>query len=191
MAKKRRSQHDPELSVIHYQEQLEKMAKAYEKSATRRNQRAVNGFAILKQVQETVRDYLNQASEAMKKPIIAQLSVEFLGIAMAYLKASNEGFSSYALTGRVAQIATLKATGIVSSTELTCAQVGEIVNGMLKKVSGMTADPLTFTENDGICEATPANPMPKLSIASPSTGYTVSLNDILKAKTPEEVLMGK
>jgi len=191
VAKKRRSQHDPMLSVIRYQEQLEKMAKAYEQSTTRRNQRAVNGFAILKQVQQTVRDYLNEASNAMKKPIIAQLGVEFLGVAMAYLKASNEDFSSYALTGRVAQIATLKATGIISSTELTCAQVGEIINGMLKKVSGMTEDPLTFTENDGVCEATPANPMPKLSIASPSTGYTVSLNDILKAKTPEEVLMGK
>ena len=191
MAKKRRSVHDPTLSVIHYQEQLEKMSKAYDQSMTRRNQRAVNGFAILKQVQQTVRDYLNEASEAMKKPIIAQLSVEFLGIAMAYLRASNEGFSSYALTGRVAQIATLKATGIVNGTELTCAQVGEIINGMLKKVSGMSADPLTLTENDGICEATPANPMPKLSIASPSTGYTVSLNDVLKAKTPEEVLMGK
>ena len=191
MAKKRRSVHDPMLSVIHYQEQLTKMAKAYDQSMTRRNQRAVNGFAILKQVQQTVRDYLNEASEAMKKPIIAQLGVEFLGIAMAYLRASNEGFSSYALTGRVAQIATLKATGIVSGTELTCAQVGETVNGMLKKISGMSADPLTFTENDGICEATPANPMPKLSIASPSTGYTVSLNDVLKAKTPEEVLMGK
>ena len=191
MAKKRRSVHDPMLSVIHYQEQLEKMAKAYEQSATRRNQRATNGFAILKQVQETVRDYLNEASNAMKKPIIAQLSVEFLGVAMAYLRASNEGFSSYALTGRVAQIATLKATGIISSTELTCAQVGEIINGMLKKVSGMTEDPLTFTENDGVCEATPANPMPKLSIASPSTGYTTSLDNILKAKSPEEVLMGK
>jgi len=191
VAKKRRALHDPIESVIHYQEQLEKMAKAYEQSATRRNQRATNGFSILKQVQETVRDYLNEASNAMKKPIIAQLSVEFLGVAMAYLKASNEGFNSYALTGRVAQIATLKATGIISSTELTCAQVGEIINGMLKKISGMTEDPLTFTEHDGICEATPANPMPKLSVTSTSTGYTVSLSDILKAKTPEEVLMGK
>ncbi len=92
MAKKRRALHDPELSVIHYQEQLEKMAKAYEKSATRRNQRAVNGFSILKQVQETVRDYLNQASEAMKKPIIAQLGVEFLGVAMAYLRSFKRRF---------------------------------------------------------------------------------------------------
>ena len=191
MAKKRRSVHDPTLSVIHYQEQLEKMAKAYEKSASRRNQRAVNGFTMLKQVQQTVRDYLNEASNAMKKPIIAQLSVEFLGVAMAYLRGSNEGLNAYALSGRVAQIATLKATGIISSTELTCAQVGEIINGMLKKISGMTEDPLTFTEHDGICEATPANPMPKLSVTSTSTGYTVSLSDILKAKTPEEVLMGK
>jgi len=191
VAKKRRSVHDPMLSVIHYQEQLEKMAKAYEQSASRRNQRAVNGFTMLKQVQQTVRDYLNEASDAMKKPIIAQLSVEFLGVAMAYLRGSNEGLNAYALSGRVAQIATLKATGIISSTELTCAQVGEIINGMLKKISGMTEDPLTFTEHDGICEATPANPMPKLSVTSTSTGYTVSLSDILKAKTPEEVLMGK
>jgi len=191
VAKKRRSVHDPTLSVIHYQEQLEKMAKAYEQSASRRNQRAVNGFAILKQVQQTVTDYLNEASEAMKKPIIAQLRVEFLGIAMAFVKASNEGLNSYALAGRMAQIATLKATDIIHTTSLTCAEVGEIINGLLKKLSGVTNDPLTFTEHDGICEATVANPLTKLSVASASTGYTVSLTDILKAKTPEEVLIGK
>jgi len=191
VAKKRRSVHDPTLSVIHYQEQLEKMAKAYEQSAPRRNQRAVNGFTMLKQVQETVRDYLNEASEAMKKPVIAQLSIEFLGVAMAYLKASNEGFNSYALTGRVAQIATLRATHIIHTTTLTCTEVGEIINGMLKKISGATSDPLSFTEHDGVCEATVANPLPKLSVASASTGYTVSLSDILKAKSPEEVLIGK
>ena len=191
MAKKRRSVHDPTLSVIHYQEQLEKMAKAYEQSAPRRNQRAVNGFTILKQVQQTVRDYLNEVSEAMKKPVIAQLSVEFLGVAMAYLKASNEGLNSYALTGRVAQIATLKATDLMHTTTLTCSEIGEIINGLLKKLSGVTNDPLTFTENDGVCEATVANPLTKLSVASASTGYTVSLTDILKAKTPEEVLMAK
>jgi len=191
VAKKRRSVHDPTLSVIHYQEQLEKMAKAYEQSATRRNQRAVNGFATLKQVQQTVRDYLNEVSQTLKAPVIAQLGVEFLGVAMAYLKGSNEGYNSYALTGRVAQIATLKATDIINTTTLTCAQVGEIINGMLKKLSGVTTDPLTFTEDDGVCKATVANPLTKLSVASASTGYTVSLTDILKAKSPEEVLMGK
>jgi len=190
VAKKRRSVHDPTLSVIHYQQQLEKMAKAYEQSATRRNQRATNGFAILKQVQQAVRDYLNEVSETLKAPVIAQIAVEFLGVAMAYLKGSNEGYNSYALTGRVAQIATLKATDIIYTTTLSCAQVGEIINGMLKKISGATADPLTFTEKDGVCEATVANPLPKLSIASASTGFTVSLTDILKAKSPEEVLMG-
>ena len=191
MAKKRRSVHDPTLSVIHYQEQLTKMAEAYKQSATRRNQRAVNGFTVLKQVQATVRDYLNEVSQSMKAPVIAQLSVEFLGVAMAYLKASNEGFNSYALTGRVAQIATLKSTDVINTTTLTCGQVGEIINGLLKKISGATEDPLSFTEEDGICKATVANPLPKLSIASTSTGYTVSLSDILKAKSPEEVLMGK
>jgi len=191
VAKKRRSVHDPTLSVIHYQEQLTKMAEAYKQSATRRNQRAVNGFTVLKQVQATVRDYLNEVSQSMKAPVIAQLSVEFLGVAMAYLKASNEGFNSYALTGRVAQIATLKSTDVINTTTLTCGQVGEIINGLLKKISGATEDPLSFTEEDGICKATVANPLPKLSIASTSTGYTVSLSDILKAKSPEEVLMGK
>jgi len=191
VAKKRRSVHDPTLSVIHYQEQLEKMSKAYEQSATRRNQRAVNGFTVLKQVQQTVRDYLNEVSQSMKAPVIAQLAVEFLGVSMAYLKGSNEGYNSYALTGRVAQIATLKATGIINTTTLNCSQVGEIINGMLKKISGATEDPLSFTEEDGVCKATVANPLPKLSIASTSTGYTISLADILKAKTPEEVLMGK
>jgi hypothetical protein len=191
VAKKRRSVHDPTLSVIHYQEQLEKMAKAYEKSANRRNQRAVNGFAVLKQVQQTVRDYLNEVSQSMKAPVIAQLSVEFLGVAMAYLKASNEGFNSYALTGRVAQIATLKATDVIHTTTLTCSQVGEIINGLLKKISGATEDPLSFAEEDGVCKATVSNPLPKLSVASTSTGFTVSLTDILKAKTPEEVLIGK
>jgi len=191
VAKKRRSVHDPTLSVIHYQEQLEKMAKAYEQSSTRRNQRAVNGFTVLKQVQSTVRDYLNEVSQTLKAPVIAQLAVEFIGIAMAYLKASNEGYNSYALTGRVAQIATLRATNIIHGTTLSCAQVGEIINGMLKKLSGVTTDPLTFTEEDGVCKATVANPLTKLSVASASTGYTVSLTDILKAKTPEEVLMAK
>jgi len=191
VAKKRRSVHDPTLSVIHYQEQLEKMAKAYEQSATRRNQRATNGFTILKQVQEDVRNYLNEVSEALKMPVIAQLAVEFLGVAMSYLKGSNEGFNAYALTGKVAQTATLKATDIIHATTLTCAQVGEIINGMLKKISGATADPLTFTEDDGVCEATVANPLPKLSVASASTGYTVAMSDILKAKSPEEVLLGQ
>jgi hypothetical protein len=191
MAKKRRSVHDPTLSVIHYQEQLEKMAKAYELSGSRRNQRAVNGLAVLKQVQQTVADYLNEASEAMKKPVIAQMRVEFLGVAMAFLRASNEGLNSYALTGRVAQIATLKATDLMHTTTLTCTEIGEIINGMLKKLSGVANDPLTFTERDGICEATVANPLTKLSIASASTGYTVSLTDILKAKSPEEVLTAK
>jgi hypothetical protein len=191
VAKKRRSVHDPTLSVIHYQEQLEKMSKAYEKSSTRRNQRAVNGFTALKQVTNTVRDYLNEVSVSLKAPVIAQLAVEFIGIAMAFLKASNEGYNYYALSGRVAQIATLRATHIIHTTTLTCAQVGEIINGMLKKLSGVTADPLTFTENDGVCEAKVANPLTKLSVASASTGYTVALTDILKAKTPEEVLMGK
>jgi len=191
VAKKKRSVHDPTLSVIHYQEQLEKMSKAFEKSSTRRNQRAVNGFTVLKQVQNTVRDYLNEVSASMKAPVIAQLAVEFIGIAMAYLKGSNEGYNSYALSGRLAQIATLRATHIVHATTLTCAQVGEIINGMLKKLSGVTADPLTFTENDGVCEAKVANPLTKLSVASASTGLTVALTDILKAKTPEEVLMAK
>jgi len=191
VAKKRRSVHDPTLSVIHYQEQLEKMAKAYEKSSTRRNQRAVNGFTVLKQVQNTVKDYLNEVSTSLKAPVIAQLAVEFIGIAMAYVKASNEGDNSYALTGRVAQIATLRATHIIHATTLSCGQVGEIINGMLKKLSGVTADPLTFTEDDGICKATVANPLTKLSVASASTGYTVALSDIFEAKTPEEVLMAK
>ena len=191
MAKKKRSVHDPTLSTIHYQEQLEKMSKAYEKSSNRRNQRAVNGFTILKQVQQDVRNYLNEVSEALKMPVIAQLAVEFLGVAMSYLKGSNEGFNAYALTGKVAQTATLKATDIIHATTLTCAQVGEIINGMLKKISGATADPLTFTEDDGVCEATVANPLPKLSVASASTGYTVAMSDILKAKSPEEVLLGQ
>ena len=191
MAKKRRSVHNPTLSVIHYQEQLEKMSKAYEKSSTRRNQRAVNGFTVLKQVQNTVKDYLNEVSTSLKAPVIAQLAVEFIGIAMAYVKASNEGDNSYALTGRVAQIATLRATHIIHATTLSCGQVGEIINGMLKKLSGVTADPLTFTEDDGICKATVANPLTKLSVASASTGYTVALSDIFEAKTPEEVLMAK
>jgi hypothetical protein len=167
------------------------MAKAYEKSSTRRNQRAVNGFTVLKQVQQTVRDYLNEVSMSMKAPVIAQLAVEFIGIAMAYLKGSNEGYNSYALAGRVAQIATLRATNIIHTTTLSCAQVGEIINGMLKKLSGVTADPFTFTEDDGVCEAKVENPLTKLSVASASTGYTVSMSDILKAKSPEEVLMGK
>ncbi len=77
------------------------------------------------------------------------------------------------------------------TTTLSCSEIGEVINGMLKKLSGVTNDPLTFTEHDGICEATVANPLTKLSVASASTGYTVSLTDILKAKTPEEVLMGK
>jgi len=191
VAKKRRSVQNPELSAIHYQEQLEKMAKAYEQSASRRNQRAVTGFANLKFVQQAVKDYLNEVSETLKAPVIAQLAVEFLGVAMAYLKGSNEGYNSYALAGRVAQIATLRATHIIHTTTLTCAQVGEIINGMLKKISGATTDPFTFTEEDGVCKATVANPLPKMSVASVSTGYTVSLSDILKAKTPEEVLMGK
>jgi len=191
VAKKKRSVHDPTLSTIHYQEQLEKMSKAYEKSSNRRNQRAVNGFTILKQVQQDVRNYLNEVSEALKMPVIAQLAVEFLGVAMSYVKGSNEGFNAYALTGKVAQTATLKATDIIHATTLTCAQVGEIINGMLKKISGATADPLTFTEDDGICEATVANPLPKLSVASASTGYTVAASDIFKAKSPEEVLLGQ
>ena len=191
MAKKKRSVHDPTLSTIHYQEQLEKMSKAYEKSSNRRNQRAVNGFTILKQVQQDVRNYLNEVSEALKMPVIAQLAVEFLGVAMSYVKGSNEGFNAYALTGKVAQTATLKATDIIHATTLTCAQVGEIINGMLKKISGATADPLRFTEDDDICEATVVNPLPKLSVTSTSTGFTVSVNDILKAKSPEEVLLGQ
>jgi len=181
VAKKKRSVHDPTLSTIHYQEQLEKMSKAYEKSSNRRNQRAVNGFTILKQVQQDVRNYLNEVSEALKMPVIAQLAVEFLGVAMSYVKGSNEGFNAYALTGKVAQTATLKATDIIHATTLTCAQVGEIINGMLKKISGATADPLRFTEDDGICEATVANPLPKLSVASASTGYTVAASDILQS----------
>ncbi len=190
MARKRRSVNNPELSYYHYAVALKKNATAYKNMNESMQRQFDAGTQALAEVQKTARDYLNQASNSMELPVIGQVSASLIRVASAWLKASNEGYNGMALTGRVSQIATMVATETYKSTSLTCDELGEIINGMLKAIGGYTGqgDPLEFMVDDEICVARPSAPMTPKAVSSASSGLSAPLEKVLTAKTPEDIV---
>lgn len=198
MARKKTSHNDPTLMYVHYAYKLQTMKQAYDVSKEYRVADFVTGFKNLKTVQDTVKAKINEiinelvANGNVEPELVSYINTVKAGILTiftSWLRYSNEGYDGYALSLAVARTMTKMLTQITSGTDLTCSEVGEFVNLIFQKLGNPRAFDVT-EGNEGVCVVKVQAPLSKFSTIS-ATGYTATLQQVLSAENPDQVIGAK
>lgn len=189
MARKRRSVHDPYVSYAHYVIAQMKNATAYNNMSETMKDRFKSGTQMLASLQYRAKEILNKLY-IDGIPIVGMIRTELLKIPNAWLKASNEHLDDFPLAMRVAQITTDVVTTLVKSTGFTCDSFEPVVNGLMQKLGAYDDkdNAIKIDTIDGICVATPIKAMKPATVSSSNQGYNATLQQVLKYKTPQDLL---
>ena len=195
MARKRTSHNDPLRMYEDYVRKLETMPEAYNISAKYRQANFESGFKALKMTEDTFKQYLDQILEDLVKQGMSPVQLNFVDqnkialmkVFTSWLKLSNEKLGSVEIALELAKTATMTLTENLYGTTITCQDAVDVLNMVFNRWVGI--EPFEAEEEEGACLVTPKMPIPPVPVPS-QTGFTVPIQEVLKASSPEEIIEG-
>ncbi|AXQ00106.1 major capsid protein VP5 [Sulfolobus filamentous virus 1] len=193
MARKRTSKNDPLRMYLNYVRKLQTMGDAYDESAKYRIANFENGFKSLHMVENEFKQYLaNVIDEAIKSgaspqdlPYVNEIKLALMKIFTSWLKYSNEKLGANEIAINVAGTATMTLTENLYGTRVSCEEAVSLINSIFAVWVGV--EPFEAEEREGACLVTPRSPLPPVPISSP-TGFSAPIQEVLQAKSPEEII---